>query len=248
MLQVVEPAPGIPFARNTAVRTALQQDAELLAFLDDDDLPEGNWLVALLERRRTTAAAVVLGTSRHADAELLPSWARHLRYFAPATLDRLNPFGIPVRAATSNVLIEADLLRRMAEAGPVFRPEFRHSGGEDTDFFVRARAAGAELAVARQSVVLSCWDPTRLHFRGVLRRGLKLGTTRYRLQTAHGAPASVWARRRLAFRKLRKSLRRLLRDMWRPDRRPDAVVRIAEDLGEMMAAFGHEIGYYSRTA
>ena len=60
LVYAVEPRRGIPFGRNTAVRTA--GDVDFVAFLDDDETADPAWLVELLRVQRTTGADVVTGT------------------------------------------------------------------------------------------------------------------------------------------------------------------------------------------
>src|SRR5262245_41262573 len=41
---VHEPRKGLAFARNTALSTAMESGASLIAFIDDDEMPEPAWL------------------------------------------------------------------------------------------------------------------------------------------------------------------------------------------------------------
>ena len=56
---VVEPEPGIPFAREKSVELCWNDDA--LVFVDDDEVAPPNWLAALLHAWETTGADVVTG-------------------------------------------------------------------------------------------------------------------------------------------------------------------------------------------
>ena len=58
---VEEPRPGISFARNRAVAAARAWGADLVAFLDDDDVPATDWLWQLVQRQRETEADLVFG-------------------------------------------------------------------------------------------------------------------------------------------------------------------------------------------
>ena len=44
---VSEPRRGIPFARNTAVKTAISLDADYLIFIDDDERVKLDWMILL---------------------------------------------------------------------------------------------------------------------------------------------------------------------------------------------------------
>ena len=83
-LECVEEArPGISFARNRAVAEARVRRADFVAFLDDDDLPEPDWLQHLLGTQRRTGADLVFGFWRLPAALELPGWLRDTRYFRP---------------------------------------------------------------------------------------------------------------------------------------------------------------------
>jgi cellulose synthase/poly-beta-1,6-N-acetylglucosamine synthase-like glycosyltransferase len=190
-----EPERGISFARNRAVREALAGGAELVAFLDDDDLPDPDWLVRLLERQRETGADLVFGAWRWpADFALRP-WQRGIKFFAAADFHKRNRFGLPAAAGTFNVAIRRSLLERMAADGPLFRRQFALAGGGDTDFFVRAHASGASHAVAEDSRVVRRWEPARMTLSGVLRRAFRVGNTTA-LQDREVMDPAQWRRRR----------------------------------------------------
>lgn len=58
---VHEPRLGRPVARNTAVRRARELGAAWLAFMDDDEIADPDWLRELVRVARTSDAAVVCG-------------------------------------------------------------------------------------------------------------------------------------------------------------------------------------------
>ncbi len=64
---------GIPFGRNTAVRTA--GNVDFIAFLDDDEVAEPGWLAELVRVQCTTGADVVTGTILPTFEEDPPAWA-----------------------------------------------------------------------------------------------------------------------------------------------------------------------------
>jgi succinoglycan biosynthesis protein ExoM len=172
-----EPEPGISFARNHALREALAWGADLVAFLDDDDLPEPDWLARLVARQRATGADLVFGAWRWPGDLALRPWQRDVKFFRPADFTALNRFGLPAAAGTYNVAIGRTLLERMAAEGPWLRPQFALAGGGDTDFFVRAHRGGARHALATDSRVVRRWEPARTTFAGVLRRAFRVGNT-----------------------------------------------------------------------
>lgn len=172
-----EPERGISFARNRALREALDWGADLVAFLDDDDLPEPDWLARLVARQRATGADLVFGAWRWPHDLALRPWQRDIKFFRPADFAARTRFGLPAAAGTFNVAIGRPLLERMAEEGPWLRPQFALAGGGDTDFFVRAHRSGARHVLATDSLVVRRWEPGRTTFAGVLRRAFRVGNT-----------------------------------------------------------------------
>ncbi|MCL4686312.1 glycosyltransferase family 2 protein [Myxococcota bacterium] len=190
-----EPERGISFARNRAVAEALAWGADFVAFLDDDDLPDADWLLRLLARQQETDADLVFGTWRWpADFALRP-WQRDIKFFRAADFEKRNRFGLPAAAGTFNVAIRSALLERMAADGPSFRRQFALAGGGDTDFFVRAHAGGARHAVALDSRVTRRWEPARTTLLGVLRRAFRVGNTSA-LQDRETLDEPRWRRKR----------------------------------------------------
>ena len=154
-----EPERGISFARNRAVMVALGLGADLVAFLDDDDLPEPDWLRRLLERQRASDADLVFGlASPRADAAV-PYLLSGLDEFRPRSLERLNRYGLPAAAGTCNLLLHRRLLETLAAQGPVFLPELAFTGGSDSELLVRAHRAHFHGVTAPRSVVVTGMEP-----------------------------------------------------------------------------------------
>jgi glycosyltransferase involved in cell wall biosynthesis len=167
---------GISHARNRAVGEALAWGADLVAFIDDDDLPTPEWLARLLDGARASGAELVFGAWRWPAEQVLKPWQRDIKFFRTKDFEERSRFGLPAAAGTFNVGIRRELLERMAKDGPWFRLEFALAGGGDTDFFVRAHGSyGASYAMVKDSIVLRRWDAGRTTFLGVLRRSFRMG-------------------------------------------------------------------------
>lgn len=180
-----EPERGISSARNRAVAEALSLGADLIAFLDDDDMPDPDWLVELLIVHDQTKADIVAGNHRFTDP---PPWSDGLddRRSRKSDSKSVGSAQIPRGARTSNVLIGRAILEKMSHDGGPFRLEFSASGGEDKDFFLRAAQAGALFAFAEESVVNVYHEAVRFTSRGVFARGLKAGCSKMNITHAHG--------------------------------------------------------------
>ncbi|RIL07682.1 MAG: hypothetical protein DCC71_02230 [Proteobacteria bacterium] len=195
LVAVREPQPGISFARNTVLREALARGADAVACLDDDDVPQPDWLHHLEAAWRASGAELVFGGWNWcADVRLAP-WQEDLKIFRTPAFEGTNRWGLPSGAGTFNVLVARPLIERLAARGPVFAPEFALSGGEDVDFMIRAVGAGATHAVAPRSVVLRSWDAERLTFAGVMRRAFRVGNLRALHDRNHDDPRR-WRKKR----------------------------------------------------
>jgi glycosyltransferase involved in cell wall biosynthesis len=165
----VEPRRGIPFARNRAV--ALARDADFVAFIDDDEVPDPHWLAELVRVQRDTGADVVTGPVLPCFAEPPPAWALQGRFYERPrfpTGHRLD------YARTSNVLIASPLLA--AHPGP-FDTRFGLTGGDDTHFFMRAHLAGARIVWADDAIVTETVPASRVTPVWLARRAFRNGST-----------------------------------------------------------------------
>jgi succinoglycan biosynthesis protein ExoM len=235
---------GISFARNRAVDTALAHGAAFIAFIDDDDRPRLDWLMRLVERQRATGADLVVGTWQLPDDLNIPKSLRGIEFLKPAESDRMNRWGSVHGASTCNVLISRRVVERLRQAGPVFRPEFALTGGGDTDFFIRARAARFSIAVATDSVVFRDWNAARLTWRGVLRRAFRIGSSSMQIYRAHGSAADCERKRREARREMIRVTIALPGSLLKPKRLAKRLSRIAWSLGVLHAHAGRSYRYY----
>lgn len=240
---VEEPRRGVTFARNRAVDEALALRADFLAFLDDDDVPDPDWLVALLRCQRVSGAELVFGTWRLAEEVQVPPRLAHLKYYRPHDYTKTNRFGIPAPAGTGNVLISGEFLARMAEREPVFDPSLAFVGGSDTDFFVRAVRAGARQHMCLDSVVRGYWSPDRATLRGILRRSHTHGYTGAFLDLKYGRVRRGRAVLRTLAR-IGKLCLRAIGGLADPTRRVDALFAIAKETGKLKCYLGRGHAYY----
>jgi glycosyltransferase involved in cell wall biosynthesis len=163
-----EPQQNISLARNRAIAHAT---GELLAFIDDDEVPMTEWLYQLFQIRARYQVDGVLGPVLARFEHEPPQWVTRGRFF-----DRpRHPTGTPVmwsEARTGNVLVAANVVRGLE---PPFRPEFG-SGGEDMDFFRRLMANGRRLVWCDEAVAYEVVPPYRCTRGFLIRRALLRGS------------------------------------------------------------------------
>jgi len=170
-----EPERGIAQARNRAV-AASADTADFIAFIDDDEVPEPQWLDALLAVQARHAADAVAGPVLPRFLEPAPDWIVRGGFFER----RRHATGTTLpHAGTCNVLIRTVLFRQM---GVPFDPRFGLTGGEDTLFFLRAVRAGCRLVWADEAVVHEWHPASRVTATWLLRRAFRLGNTASRCE------------------------------------------------------------------
>ena len=160
------PARNVSVARNACLDTAT---APLIAFIDDDEIAQPNWLACLVAEIDRTNADIVFGKVNASYAKDAPSWLRTADlHSTPAPFRRGRIDG----GYTCNVLI-----RRKAVGALRFDPSFGRSGGEDTDFFGMMARAGASMAYTPAAVVVEPVTPGRSTLKWLTTRAFRSGHT-----------------------------------------------------------------------
>lgn len=190
-----EKRPGVVPARNKAVAYAFDAEADVIAFIDDDDLPSQDWLKQLLLKQLETGADVVCGDVRYSEAAR-PSWKKDKEMGSKATLRLAAGFLIP-KIGTNNMLVTMKFLRRFKENGPVFNDQFGKTGAEDRDFLIRVAQSDGTFAVAENSIVTVFNEASRFSYKEVFRRGYASGCADANIALHH---ESILERLRLLFK------------------------------------------------
>lgn len=181
-----EPQRGIAFARNACLQQ-VPGEADWVAFIDDDEIPDPRWLDELLAARERWQADVVHGPVRPVFAETPPDWIRDGGYFQqPRSRWDGEPLEWPDgkelgSAATNNVLLSARMLR---DTGQRFDPRFNLSGGEDKLFFRTLRARGYRIVWAADAKVEETVPGDRSGFAYLWRAQFRGGNLNMRVKLA----------------------------------------------------------------
>lgn len=167
---IVESVQSIALARNRAVAHA---SGQLVAFIDDDEIPPVDWLVTMLNCLLHYLADGVLGPVKPRYSVTPAPWALRAGIF-----DRPNsqeyPSGTVLTAnqtGTGNALIKRSVLIEIH--GP-FKSEFG-SGGEDLDFFRRAMELGKVFVWCAEAVVHETVPVERIRIVFQVKRALLRG-------------------------------------------------------------------------
>ncbi|MFC1660015.1 glycosyltransferase [Gemmatimonadota bacterium] len=171
IVHVVEPRRGISFARNAAVRATRAREADLMAFIDDDEVPDPDWMDELIRVMENEEADVVTGPVLPLFEVEPPKWIVRGRFF---DLPRYSTGETLDRAYTNNVLFRVSVLDGFP--GP-FNEERALSGGEDVELFLEIARAGYRIVWADGAIVRE-WNPaSRLSASWILKRAFRVGNT-----------------------------------------------------------------------
>ena len=162
----IEPQQGISLARNRSVMLAT---SEYVAFIDDDETADPDWLQCLQDSLMRYDADAVKGQVIPRFPEEFPKYQKKLFTF------RCLPTGSCVKEgamATNNVLVKRSLLTE--REGP-FDVTFNRTGGEDTDFFCWLSSRGAKFVWCTEAVVYEVQPLERAKLKWHLLRAYRVG-------------------------------------------------------------------------
>ncbi|MBK1616659.1 hypothetical protein CKO44_24775 [Rubrivivax gelatinosus] len=205
---LAEPAKGKSHALNLALR---EVHTPLLAFVDDDQRADPGFLQAIVAAAQAQPeAALICG-------RLVPDWdGREPAWVHDDGRYRIYPLPVPTfdcgdagrwitpdiaLPSGGNAVVRTEWLARIGPFSTTLGPVGHDLGGsEDSEWFLRALAAGARLWYAPQIVQRHYVDPARLEL------GFLLQLTRRRTASTvglpgHGVPPDgvpLWAWRKLA--------------------------------------------------
>jgi succinoglycan biosynthesis protein ExoM len=162
-----EPIRNIALARNQAIKHA---HGDFIAFIDDDEFPNRDWLAQLLQTCDKYNSAGVLGPVRPHFAETPPKWVLAGRFCERPE----QPTGTIMKwsaCRTGNVLLRRSILAGIKEP---FDPEFG-TGAEDKDFFMRMSRRGCMFVWCNEAVTFETVPPSRWTRRYMFKRALLRG-------------------------------------------------------------------------
>ena len=152
---LVEPQRGISSVRNRALDEAEAEGADYLAFIDDDQTLNENWLCALLEGMKETGADTINGAVEDVYPNGAPWWIRPSKQTKGGGIE----MGLS-RFATNFLLMKAQVFK-----GLRFDMRFNLTGSGDYDYSMRAARRGFSFAETGKAYASSVVPAERLAFR-----------------------------------------------------------------------------------
>ena len=175
---LVEHELGIPFARNRGVQAGLASGCDWLAFIDDDEWLQPNWLKEMTQAARGVQADVLTGPVKTIYPTEPPVWMRLRKRPRRRTGQKLPT------AATNNTLVRAEWLRRHEECA-YFDSTFRFTGGSDAEFFYRLVRAGGRICWVDDAEVAEEIMAEQLTLAWQLRRTQRYAANAVQIERTH---------------------------------------------------------------
>jgi succinoglycan biosynthesis protein ExoM len=164
----VEPRQNIALARNKVTETA---SGKYFAFIDDDELPENDWLLLLFHAIRRYKVAGVLGPVKPNFLETAPAWLKRSGICNRASYVTGTMF-TSGELRTGNALLISELFNKGEIA---FSENKGRTGGEDDDFFQRMMKKGNVFVWCEEAAVYETISPIRHKLGYYLKRALLIG-------------------------------------------------------------------------
>lgn len=231
---------GISQNRNTLVACALADPAmKFLLMIDDDERVQPHWLDRMLRAQSGFGADAVEGhvtpVFGNGDAQ---------RYYEGIASHRGASGPVEMLESSANILVTRDALARLVP--PHFDNRFALTGGEDKDFFLRLKAAGARFAWSAEAVIYTDVPSTRAGLRWSLARAYRVGNSDMRIYLKHrtGLPGIAKELAKIAGALLLSPLAAFIL-MASPNRRMAALRKFVRAAGKASALFGTQYREYS---
>ncbi len=174
---ISETRKNISAARNAGLNEA---KGDWVAFIDDDEVADEDWLVELLKCASTYQAHAVFGQVITIYPSSTPHWIIKGKLFDEIQKNT----GTKVSSGASNCTL---LNRNFIEKHQIrFNLDYGTTGGEDAEFFNRVHSKGGILVTCKEAIVREEVEENRLNGTYLKKKATRIGQcfSKYRMQNA----------------------------------------------------------------
>ena len=170
---VLASKPGIASMRNVILEESLKLEANYLAFIDDDEVVNQDWLEQLLLTAHKFNADIVSGATERILPDTIPNWMREGHFFTKNNSTKTGD--IRPTSSTCNVLF--DLKKVCINYNLRFDERLSFIGSSDLLFFNQAHLLGAKIVKCNEAIVKEEIPSSRANEEWLLQRSYRRGNT-----------------------------------------------------------------------
>lgn len=168
---VSEKQKGLSNARNAALRESMNYGASHIAFIDDDEIADINWLVNHIEfYQKCEDIYISSGPTYKRFENNYPSYIINNTVFATHSSKKLGDY--KKTCASGNVFFPLNIIK---DSNTYFSKDFNFSGSEDTDFFSRLSKNGYIIGWNYNAVNFELINDERANIKWILNRAFHNG-------------------------------------------------------------------------
>lgn len=166
-----EPEMGLSNARNKALTTAIEIGATHLAFIDDDEIADINWLLNHIDfYNKFEDIYISSGPTYKKFNGDYPEYIINNKTFKTVSSKKLGEY--KKTCASGNVFFPLNIIK---DNNIYFSKEFNYCGSEDTDFFSRLQKQGYNIGWNFNAVNYEIVDDKRANMKWILDRAYHNG-------------------------------------------------------------------------
>lgn len=166
-----DPRQGLSNIRNKALKEAEKLGASHIAFIDDDEIADKNWLVNHIDfYNKFENIYISSGPTYKKFHEDYPDYIINNVLFSTVSSKQLGE--LKKTCASGNVFLPLDIVEKN---NIYFCEKFNFSGSEDTDFFSRLREAGYNIGWNFNAINFEIIDKERASIKWILKRSFHNG-------------------------------------------------------------------------
>ena len=163
---VVEKHPGLSNVRNKALNTAIELGASHIAFFDDDEIVEPDWLIQHIEfYNKIPKIHVSSGPAYAKFDKTYPAYIMKNSVFRQSSSKTQGE--LRKSCATNNVFFGLDIVKNNKL---YFLDDFNFTGGEDGNFFERVFRKGYNIGWNEDAIVYEMITEERANLKWILQR------------------------------------------------------------------------------
>lgn len=168
---IIEPNIGLSNVRNRVLKEGIRLGATHIAFIDDDEIADVNWLINHVDFYNNFENIYISsGPTYKKFEQVYPNYIMKNATFKTISSKKLG--GIKDTCASGNVFFPLNIIK---EHNIFFSEKYNYSGSEDTDFFSRLKNLGYNIGWNYNAINYEIVEDKRANIKWILKRAYNTG-------------------------------------------------------------------------